>query len=674
LKNLQIRPSQFITTYGVGSLVDGPDGSCIILDFALSELMGHQGEPPDLEYVISPLGASRIAQRLSTHADVPVNKIGIFRLPTNADISVNELDAIYKIRAFPLWSLCNKHKTFQVLYRRFDNEGRCPICLRNASRTGTTLTKYESNKEVIRFIRICPKGHMSDVNWNWEVHKGRAPHTPSFFLWVDKGSELQYVSIKCPECNATTTLKDIKNHHAACRGEHPHTAITQRDVRKTKEECRYKRNHTKTVIIQRNASSVFVPEIITSISHPKEANAFYRVLLFPPFLSELRREYANRKIIMTFDKVYKMFKEYQISKEPGAEQYLLVLKKINEGGVSQKRLANEIIEYFTTEIIGKPSRINELDIRKEEFNTFKKKKGGLNVDASLVIDTNNIKIFPYKNLKFKVTPIPRLEVIMVQAGFKRICSYKVDGKFEDIPISIVQTPYIDNRGNYWYVGAKLQGEGIFIELEDVIKLEIEDKEEFQKKIHEGLKYFEDLEKINREIEDKTKNKIVNDNLKNKSNNLEHRKISPLIKRWSKKFKFRKMHDFCHPLGFWWHTLSHRLIKAIGLHSGYSTASLRERLYLNIENAEGGVLIYSSRPGEDGTFGGLVSQVSYFDEIIHMALDEIDSCSNDPICGDNKMKVGKINGAACYACIFLSETSCEFGNIGLDRNIIINTLR
>ena len=51
MKNIQIRPSQFITTYGVGAIVDGPEGSQIILDFTNSLLFPNQ-QPPDDELII----------------------------------------------------------------------------------------------------------------------------------------------------------------------------------------------------------------------------------------------------------------------------------------------------------------------------------------------------------------------------------------------------------------------------------------------------------------------------------------------------------------------------------------------------------------------------------------------------------------------------------------------
>ena len=54
-----------------------------------------------------------------------------------------------------------------------------------------------------------------------------------------------------------------------------------------------------------------------------------------------------------------------------------------------------------------------------------------------------------------------------------------------------------------------------------------------------------------------------------------------------------------------HTFSHVLIRQLSIQSGYSSASLRERLYIGSSPYESnGVLIFTSSPDSDGTLGGL----------------------------------------------------------------------
>ena len=123
-----------------------------------------------------------------------------------------------------------------------------------------------------------------------------------------------------------------------------------------------------------------------------------------------------------------------------------------------------------------------------------------------------------------------------------------------------------------------------------------------------------------------------------------------------------------------HTLSHMLIKEFSAMSGFSLGSLAERLYLELDDEGGtvlsaGILLYTSSPSSDGTLGGLVQQAASIERVenlIQRSLENLLSCSNDPICMEHKPRLGAGNGAACHACVLLPETACEFANLGLDR--------
>ena len=55
------------------------------------------------------------------------------------------------------------------------------------------------------------------------------------------------------------------------------------------------------------------------------------------------------------------------------------------------------------------------------------------------------------------------------------------------------------------------------------------------------------------------------------------------------------------------------------------------------------------------------------------IEEASWCSNDPICIDSRNQgYASLNYAACHACGLLPETSCECGNVLLDRGAIIGT--
>ena len=231
--------------------------------------------------------------------------------------------------------------------------------------------------------------------------------------------------------------------------------------------------------------------------------------------------------------------------------------------------------------------------------------------------TKVVYIDPFKNkwnLPFVVVPVKTLSVVLVQRGYRR--------EIGDSGGEVVQTFFEDKLGDAWFPGIETTGEGIFIHLKDHI-------------------------------------------LNNRND-----------ENWNRWLSLYEDHQNCkyHPLFVWWHSLSHSIISSISIEAGYSSASIRERIYLNIdkgniERVNGGILLYTAQTGGDGTLGGLIVQTSNFVSTLNRAANRIEACSNDPLCMDQKVGTGKENGAACYTCMLLSETSCEYGNKLLDRNLL-----
>lgn len=130
-----------------------------------------------------------------------------------------------------------------------------------------------------------------------------------------------------------------------------------------------------------------------------------------------------------------------------------------------------------------------------------------------------------------------------------------------------------------------------------------------------------------------------------------------------------------------HTFAHCLITALSSESGYSNASIRERIYcpkyISEDNPQmTGVLIYTASGDAEGSLGGLVRQgmPGRIENIISRAINEAKWCAADPVCiqSPGQGQYG-CNLAACHNCALLPETSCENKNMLLDRGLIIGTL-
>jgi len=127
-----------------------------------------------------------------------------------------------------------------------------------------------------------------------------------------------------------------------------------------------------------------------------------------------------------------------------------------------------------------------------------------------------------------------------------------------------------------------------------------------------------------------------------------------------------------------HTLSHLLIRELALECGYNSASIRERIYADTEGEEpqAGILIYTAAADSDGTLGGLVDlgKPENLGRLLRQALGRAHICSSDPLCSEHEPEKDRsLHAAACHACSFVAETSCEFGNRYIDRTLLVPTL-
>jgi hypothetical protein len=126
-----------------------------------------------------------------------------------------------------------------------------------------------------------------------------------------------------------------------------------------------------------------------------------------------------------------------------------------------------------------------------------------------------------------------------------------------------------------------------------------------------------------------------------------------------------------------HTFAHVMIREFALECGYSAAGIGERIYARPgERPTAGVLLYTAAPDSEGTLGGLVTlgRANRLGPLIERALEAARLCSSDPLCAEHDPTVhGRLSAAACHACLFAAETSCERGNHYLDRALLVDTL-
>jgi hypothetical protein len=231
---------------------------------------------------------------------------------------------------------------------------------------------------------------------------------------------------------------------------------------------------------------------------------------------------------------------------------------------------------------------------------------------------------------FRVAPILKLRTVTVQKGYRREIG-------AESPSTVVDVSFADALDNQqrWYPGVEFLGEGIFI-----------------------------LREENNGWIDEAKTGAAAAWHSAHDNPGEYPDFA---------FRDPINKDELHPDFVWWHTFSHLLLRVLSADSGYSTAALRERIYFHKgddSTIRGGILLYATQPGSEGTLGGLIALAPNLGTAIRQCLANAQVCSGDPLCGQHVFKNGGESGAACYSCLLVSETSCEHRNMWLDRNVFL----
>ncbi len=591
-----IRRSQFITTYGPGAILEGKKGPRIIPALDSSGIFDNR-QVTDFE-----ITDSRLSNALLKGA-------GILRIPSNAELGLTESQDVYDTRAFPSWALCTSH---QILYLKRPGVGNarqaCPRCpLLPSDNAAWQRVRHQA----IRFVRVCLRGHLDDVDWVGIIQHRKGSCQPAYLIWQGGGSALRNINIVCPDCHASVNLGYAYSGRTwSCSGRFP-----EHDQGRSSCDAEAK-------LLQRGASNLRMPELYTSLTIPPADTALYRLL--------------DSKIIRAV---------LPFSNVTSKQDMITMLNTLASVKTVGRALVDEVNRYDEAEILTVVKQLKEplpatnRELRHEEFEALKRaassgappqrsKTPGAPPLFEVVRQDVREFLGPDNKYRLRITPISRLRVVMVQRGYRRIDPLKGD---------VVECVYMDKQSQSWYPGVEHFGEGIFIDLALA-----------------SLKHFP----------------LKGD--------------QTWFDAWRNPDGYKQRmqsdsddQDYLHPVFVWWHTFAHRLINALSIDSGYSSAAVRERVYIDIDSASGeaagGILLYTAQPGGDGTLGGMIALVPQFDRVLRAAFNTIDGCSNDPLCSEVEFGAGKYNGSACYACLLVSETSCEHRNTRLDRTLLKENL-
>lgn len=306
--------------------------------------------------------------------------------------------------------------------------------------------------------------------------------------------------------------------------------------------------------------------------------------------------------------------------------WVKLTQSIMEAAARAGFTAEDIVDTFE-KMQHQAATSSQDDIRLDEYRVFNEKASTSHREFEAYPSTPSGKL----NKKLEtLTRVSRLREVRVLKGFTRIRPPQESQDIELSPLSI--TP------KNWLPAIEIRGEGVFFSLKSEALIEWSTRPNVVSRCSLMEKeYQEDYKKRYPEVVDLPK--------------LSPRKL--LI-----------------------HSLSHVVMRQLTLECGYSSASLRERLYVDeLEVGMNGILIYTGTADSDGTLGGLQARAEekLFQNTLEGAINSSNWCSSDPICIEGSMSPREMHsGASCHSCLLAPETSCEFFNKFLDRALLIGT--
>lgn len=627
-----IRPSQFVTTYGVGSLLRIgsvqriiPSLCSIVEDLLKKQSFSKQNRDgkrsldkfrildQNLEMIIKNTIEQETKQVVSA-------EIRIFKLPANADLSMPDGEMLYHTDVFPRWAICKRHN----ILRKLDGDRgkvllQCSACKKENR-------KYDAGIG-IRFIRACHKGHMDDVDWRYEVH-GSASCSCDEYDWKDVGNNFV---ITCRECEMNTDYNRIKHKSESgnliCSSHWPENNSS--DSTECSDDTTEEASGTAKLVLK-NASNLRIPHVVSSLVIPPYANRLYKMLgRHDEFLLQFSNgDFSKKDIVASFE-----LNKSRLMKKGVTAEFISQLKEAPEDEI--KRTLNDIFETMKADspltILNSENKELEQLLQASKHGYPKSIKGDT---SDFVVDVNKVEEFNLYGLDFVAAPVDILHVIKAQLGYRREVKTRSDDEMALYRISptgdLVPTFYeerSDTTSIRWFVGKKMKGEGIFLTVDKHSMLD-----------HAGKAKSEWLK--------------INSNLKDD-----------------------ELNRHTHPIFVWWHSLAHKLVSDLSIDSGFQSASIAEKTYFHMDSQtpKAGILLYAVQEGGDGTLGGLTGLAPSFKMLVRRALKNLTHCSNDPLCIGRTFNPNRVNGSACHACMFVSETSCGLQNRFLDRNILLESL-
>lgn len=518
------------------------------------------------------------------------------------------------VAPFPSWMVCPKCRLLAPLQSGLFKLKENPYRPDQTCYVHTNCSKSSKEPSVIpsRFLVSCEKGHLDDFPWLYFVHRGNTNCQGSLRLEERgvSGSPTD-IFVKCGTCGDQRPLSDAFGEEG--KKNMPACRARHPHLRSFEDSCD---QQMKTILL--GASNSWFPITLSALSIPTGTNQLEQVVeQHWTVVGKATSSVVLEGIIQAFQSLGQL---QELSKYPTDKIWAIVEHKQSQ---PQGTVDDESVG----------------DLKSPEWEVFSTAEESANTP-----DFQLRRVQPpvgYENYFSQVVLVERLREVRALVGFTRIQS---PGDFLDS--GEILTDYrVDLSRNKpkWVPASEVKGEGIFIQFKEEI---LQSWEQSQR----SLEYDQQAIEVHKKW-------------------CSVRSLDPNIVRFPG-IRYILIHSF-----------AHALMRQMAIECGYNAASLKERIYSKYVGEEkgpmAGVLIYTSAPDSEGTLGGLVNlgQPTTLGYHIDQALQQMRLCASDPLCAEHTPFKGptSLHWAACHACLFSPETSCERGNKYLDRALLVPTV-
>lgn len=607
----KIRPTQVITTYGVGSIMQTEHDSVMVMGIDFWKNDG-------------------VYKRVNHMYLEKITRRSHFKMPYVDD----EGKFTVACTSYPRWGYCTK-------CRRLQRHGKVPKGEYFTCETHTDIALLPA-----RLITVCRRGHVGEFPWlEWTHSRKGDPRpvckSPKLRWSRGESSSISDFSVECDSCGAYNSMRGalsfggIKLHNGTSEYTYPCTG--NMPWLDKQEDC------TKIGSGQPGSSDTGteVPRGMlvrsTSLHYPRVIRGIVIPHLANPVAKFVQSE--GYKPYRTSPKLKSMSMEEKIDDILGSEWEGSDRINVDLMRKYPKKKIMELMDKMDS--LAKVEVETEDQLKEIEYDDL------LNNDSGTEDDGGEIKISDINlesgNEYFVIKRLDILTAIEVSRYFTRLeppgeVNIGDGGSAKETICSLEANWNTSsgkgNRPGGWLPCVIKKGEGIFVVFNREFIQSCLRHPGLQKRLDSLIRNHRRLQKESERPEGKTDRQYI------------------LI-----------------------HSISHALIKELVLESGYSEASISERIYSSEKMC--GILIYTTNSGE-GSLGGLARQANpEFTRVFKNALRGLESCSRDPLCINHDPAQTGVpshmsrNGSACYACLILPETSCENFNMMLDRRILVD---